>query len=142
MGWTKQGNIKGSRGPQGATGARGSTGSKGATGASGVAHRTSNAHGVGIKFTDGTLICYLNDRHNVTIDKATGHIFQDGGKVFSFPVAFKTTPVVVPMSQEIGGSGGWQTVKNINTKAVTLHMFSSRAGATGRYGYIAIGVWK
>ena len=111
----------------------------------GIVESGSNSNGSYIKFSDGTMICYLNITvTDQAIKNAYGSIFQ-GARKYTYPIPFSSKPSVTCTSFRWGTGASWGTVADISAKIVTLRGFDfyqREAGEKCSIGYIAIGRWK
>lgn len=104
-----------------------------------------NTNGTAIKFSDGTMICILNETvTDQAIDNAYGSIYQ-AQRVWTFPEMFIETPCVTCGMFKWGTSASWGSVNSITNQNASLIGYDYYQRATGtnvRISAIAIGRWK
>lgn len=107
----------------------------------------SNANGSYIKFSDGTMICYLNitvtDQAIDTQYDTTSLYF--GRRTWTFPVAFIKAPNVSCGQFRWGTGGSWGSTTGASKTIAYLigyDMYSRASGTKTTISAIAIGKWK
>ena len=107
----------------------------------------SNANGSYIKFSDGTMICYLNiivTNQAIATQYGTSSLYF-GTRTWTFPVAFIKEPNVSCGQFHWGTSGSWGgTMEATKTIAVLIgyDMYSRASGTKTIISATAIGKWK
>ena len=110
-----------------------------------VVESGSNSNGNYIKFSDGTMICWMQETvTNQAINNAYGSLFQ-GARQYTFPVPFIGNVTAKCTIFQYGTSASWGTASSFTNSVVTLRgfdVFSREAGENCKIGYMAIGKWK
>lgn len=107
----------------------------------------SNANGSYIKFSDGTMICYLNiivTNQAIATQYGTTSLYF-GTRTWTFPVAFIKEPNVSCGQFKWGTGGSWGATWDVTKTIATLigyDMYSRASGTKTIISAIAIGKWK
>lgn len=105
----------------------------------------SNANGSWIKYPDGTMICYHTSTTLLTTSAGSTYSFYSPtSAIFTFPVAFISTPNVTFSTAGVGGTlFPWVGAGDIlNTTQCNAWLHSTKNDGTGYISYQAIGRWK
>ena len=107
----------------------------------------SNANGSYIKFSDGTMICYLNitvTDQAIDTQYGTSSLYF-GRRTWTFPVAFIKEPNVSCGQFKWGTGGSWGSTGGASKTIANLmgyDMYSRASGTKTIISAIAIGKWK
>ena len=114
---------------------------------SGIVESGSNSNGSYIKFSDGSMICYLNitvTDQAIDTQYGTSSLYF-GKRTWTFPVAFIKEPNVSCGQFHWGTGGSWGgTTEATKTIAVLIgyDMYSRASGTRTIISATAIGKWK
>ena len=104
-----------------------------------------NSNGRYVKFEDGTMFAWMSITvTDQPIDYAYGPLFQ-GGRNWTFPVAFYTAPTVTCSQFKWGTSASWGSVSAASTTSAALRGLDAYTRDTGTatgISAMAIGRWK
>ena len=113
----------------------------------GIAETITNSNGTAVKFTDGTMICYIN---KTTTEQAIdsqygGSALYTGIFTWTFPVEFYAVPSASCGTFHWGTGASWGSVTNTTKTNATIYgydLFSRATGTNCNIQAIAIGRWK
>ena len=113
----------------------------------GIVESGSNSNGSYIKFSDGTMICYLNIAvTDQAIDTKYGtSSLYFGRRTWTFPVAFIKEPNVSCGQFKWGTGGSWGSASGATKTIAYLigyDMYSRASGTRTIISATAIGKWK
>ena len=114
---------------------------------SGIVESGSNSNGSYIKFSDGTMICYLNitvTDQAIDTQYGTSSLYF-GRRTWTFPVAFIKEPNVSCGRFKWGTSGSWGSAMEATKTIANLmgyDMYSRASGTRTIISATAIGKWK
>lgn len=110
-----------------------------------VVESGSNSNGNWIKYSDGTMICWMQETvTDQAINNAYGSLFQ-GTRQYTFPVPFIGNVTAKCTIFQYGTGASWGTVSSFSNTVIILRGFDAfvRAGGENcKIGYMAIGKWK
>lgn len=104
----------------------------------------SNSNGSYIRYTDGTMICYINKAFLVDTNIAWGNVYESVNvQLGSFPQPFVEKPVVTVSC--VGGTTVWVEALNATRTSLGSSWFMrpvSTKNVSTELSFIAIGKWK
>lgn len=115
-------------------------------GQSGTFFSTGDEHygGFWLKLANGWAVCWraIGGTSPNAITTAVGTLFVSAPQTFNFPIAFVSTPIVIPFASSSLNSPAWAGNANPEVNRVTgIYLMSASNASTARPGYLAIGRW-
>ena len=110
----------------------------------GIISSGNNTNGEWVKYSDGTMICYMNKTYNVDITRQWGSVYETAGvPLGDFTQSFVEIPVVTASCT--GASSVWIEAITPTKTSLGSSWFMrpvSTSNAQVVISYIAIGRWK